>query len=359
MASAPHPARYSVPSALVTLPAMIVRAGNARRSSFTMSPTPALCPWAVETATASMASSTKAPTWSVIFSRSSSPEGFRTGAIAAPATRRKWASRLALRCDLTSPTMRSTSVLVTSPRRWSSRSTTSILLMPMCSLKNVSAYLIGSPPRSLSRTVVSFARGVMGLGDLLGAIALLDDAAGQESGEPALCVHDRERPESEMALFDHGEHVTHRQLHGNRDGILDETVDVALHAGDLLHLILRRHVVMDQAKAAVQRHGDRHPRFGDRVHVRRDDRDLQAQRLRQVRRQIGILRQDLRIEGRERNVVVGQRRRQETGKKIVGGRIELLASRRCNRDRLSHGCHARHNAAPKNLNAYFCAWAYL
>ena len=62
MALAPQSARYSAPSALVTLPAMIVRVGKALRSSFTMSPTPRLCPWAVETAMASMASSTKAPT---------------------------------------------------------------------------------------------------------------------------------------------------------------------------------------------------------------------------------------------------------------------------------------------------------
>jgi len=61
MALAPQSARYSAPSALVTLPAMIVRVGKALRSSFTMSPTPRLAMGRGD-AMASMASSTKAPT---------------------------------------------------------------------------------------------------------------------------------------------------------------------------------------------------------------------------------------------------------------------------------------------------------
>ena len=138
-----------------------------------------------------------------------------------------------------------------------------------------------------------------GLGDLLGAVAILNDAAGQEADQPVLVVHHRKSPETKMALVNHGENVAHGQLHGDRDGILDESVDVALDAGDLLDLLLGGHVVMDQAQTAVQRHGDRHPRFGDRVHVRRDDRNLQAQRFRKAGRQIGILRQDLRVERRQ------------------------------------------------------------
>ena len=73
MALAPQSARNSTPAALVTLPAMIGSLGKASRSIRTVSPTPRLCPWAVETATTSSAASTSAPTWARIRSRSSSP----------------------------------------------------------------------------------------------------------------------------------------------------------------------------------------------------------------------------------------------------------------------------------------------
>jgi thiazole synthase len=44
MAEAPQSARNETPTALVTLPAMSVRSGNASRTSLTTSPTPAVCP---------------------------------------------------------------------------------------------------------------------------------------------------------------------------------------------------------------------------------------------------------------------------------------------------------------------------
>ena len=55
------------------------------------------------------------------------------------------------------------------------------------------------------------------------------------------------------------------------------------HAGleflDLPHLrglLVRLEVAVDDADAAGLRHGDRHVRFGHRVHGRGDDRDVEA-----------------------------------------------------------------------------------
>jgi hypothetical protein len=51
IAFAPHCARYSTAAALVTLPAMIGNFGKEFRITRTVSPTPLLWPWAVDTAT--------------------------------------------------------------------------------------------------------------------------------------------------------------------------------------------------------------------------------------------------------------------------------------------------------------------
>ena len=62
----------------------------------TVSPTPLLKPWAVETATTSTPRSTRAPTWARMRSRSSSPVEFRVAETAAPQRSRNWASRAGL-----------------------------------------------------------------------------------------------------------------------------------------------------------------------------------------------------------------------------------------------------------------------
>ena len=52
MMFAPASARNSTPAAEVTLPASNGRSGKLSRINFTHSPTPRVCPWAVETAIA-------------------------------------------------------------------------------------------------------------------------------------------------------------------------------------------------------------------------------------------------------------------------------------------------------------------
>ena len=191
-----------------------------------------------------------------------------------------------------------------------------------------------------------------GFGHLLGAITLLDDAAGQQTDQATLGVDHREGLKAESPLVDHGEHVAHIQLGRDGDGILDQAVDVAFDARDLMYLVLRRHVAVDQPEAAVERHGDRHARLGDRVHVGRDDRNLQTHRLRELRGKVGVLGQDLRIKRCQGDVVVGQRGRQVAAEKLVGGRVELGVGGVGNRDRLRHDCHERNNAAGAKRNAF-------
>ena len=63
---------------------------------------------------------------------------------------------------------------------------------------------------------------------------------------------------------------------------------------------------MDDPDAAVAGERDREPRLGDRVHRRRDDRDLERDRPRQARRRAHVVRQHGRLGGQEQDVVEGE-----------------------------------------------------
>src|SRR5690606_6082450 len=78
---------------------------------------------------------------------------------------------------------------------------------------------------------------------------------------------------------------------------------------DLLHfgrLALGAHVLVHDADAAELGHGDGQARLGDRVHRRRDHRQVQAQRAGEVAGERNVLGQDDGVRGDEGNVVVRQ-----------------------------------------------------
>jgi hypothetical protein len=54
-------------------------------------------------------------------------------------------------------------------------------------------------------------------------------------------------------------------------------------------------------------HGDRHARFGDRVHCGRDDGNVQRDRPRQVRADVRFRRKDFRQAGLQQNVIESER----------------------------------------------------
>ena len=104
-------------------------------------------------------------------------------------------------------------------------------------------------------------------GDLLGGVARLEDVAGEQADEFAVGTDYGEGAERVALGLDQLDHVAHGLVGRDGDRFLDESVDVVLDAADLLELLLLRHVVVDQAKAAVERHAGGHARFGDGVHV--------------------------------------------------------------------------------------------
>lgn len=129
--------------------------------------------------------------------------------------------------------------------------------------------------------------------DCAGSIPLLDDTTQQEAEKRALRVHHGKGVEIKATLLNHIEDFADGHLGADGYWVLDETMDVVFHTRDLLHLIALLHIVVDEAKTAAERHGDGHRGFGNSVHIRRDDGDMELERWRECGIQTGLPREDV------------------------------------------------------------------
>ena len=123
-------------------------------------------------------------------------------------------------------------------------------------------------------------------------------------------------------------------------GVLPDRHRVGDHAGlgaldevDLVRLVLDRQVAVEDADAAVPGHRDGHPRLGDGVHGRGDERHPDRDLARQARRRVDLARDDIGLAGLEQDVVVGEPELGERGRRgrLGGGRghrRRLLVARR-------------------------------
>ncbi len=80
----------------------------------------------------------------------------------------------------------------------------------------------------------------------------------------------------------------------------------ALDLVDLGYLIRDREIAVDDPHAARPRERDGETRFGDRVHRRRDERDVQRDRGRQPRDRRDVVRQHVRLRREQEHVVEGE-----------------------------------------------------
>ncbi len=78
---------------------------------------------------------------------------------------------------------------------------------------------------------------------------------------------------------------------------------VFFHLPDLRGLAFRIEVAVDHAETAGLRHGDRHAGFGDGIHRRCDDRNVQRNGAGGVGADIGVGRQDVRQAGLQQDVI--------------------------------------------------------
>ena len=133
------------------------------------------------------------------------------------------------------------------------------------------------------------------VGDHADELVVLDD-----DGQPGDAVLAADRVE----LFE-------RLVGADRHGVRDAPRLRALDEVDLVGLILDRQVAVQHTHATLARHGNRHARFGDGVHRRRNERNVEGDLARQLRRRVDLGRDDVGLAGQQQNVVVGEAQRRE------------------------------------------------
>ena len=80
----------------------------------------------------------------------------------------------------------------------------------------------------------------------------------------------------DAVLAGDGDDLAHGHLGGDGDGVAHHAGLVALDRQDLGSLLLGLEVLVDDADAAQLGHDDGHAAFGDGIHRRRDERDVEA-----------------------------------------------------------------------------------
>ena len=119
-------------------------------------------------------------------------------------------------------------------------------------------------------------------------------------------VEDREAAEGDVLLVLVGEDVLDRVVRVEADGRLDEAVEVVLDLADLLGLLLGGEVLVDDADAAVEGHGDRHGRFRHGVHRRAEEGGVDVDARGEAGGGGGFVGEEVRVLGHERDIVVGE-----------------------------------------------------
>jgi len=79
-----------------------------------------------------------------------------------------------------------------------------------------------------------------------------------------------------------------------------------LHPADLFGLALNRHIFVDEPEAAFLSQRNRQAGFRNGIHGSGEHRDVQADFCRELRAEIGRVRQDGRVSGNEEDVIKRQ-----------------------------------------------------
>ena len=93
---------------------------------------------------------------------------------------------------------------------------------------------------------------------------------------------------------------------GEEEGVGDNAVFVALYALNKLHLTVDGHILMNNADAALTRHGDRHVCLGNGVHCGTQKRRIQGDLTGQSGFQRNVCGENLALLRDQKNVVEGQ-----------------------------------------------------
>ena len=143
------------------------------------------------------------------------------------------------------------------------------------------------------------------VGDRLVEVGLEPEVAIGDDADHATAFDHRKS--GDAVLVRQRQHLAHRHRRRDRDRILHHAAFEALDLGDFSRLLGRRHVLVYDTKATLLRDGDREATFGDRIHGRRDQRNVEGDAAGQAGFQRYVARNDAGMCGDEEDVVESQR----------------------------------------------------
>ena len=123
-----------------------------------------------------------------------------------------------------------------------------------------------------------------------------DDALAVDDGQSGDPMPSRQR-----------EDFAHRHRRRNRDRVLDHAAFEALDLRHFGRLLRGRHVLVHYTQAAFLRDGDREPGFGDGVHCRRQQRNVERDACGEAGLEADVVGNDEGMRGNEQDVVERQR----------------------------------------------------
>jgi len=144
-------------------------------------------------------------------------------------------------------------------------------------------------------------------------------AIGENADEFSIRVGHRDA--GDLVLLHHLHRLGDRLPRTHRHRIDDHPRFRALHLVDLFGLTIDRHVLVDDAEAAVLRHRDREAGFGDRIHRRGEDGDVQPDVAREACGNIDEIRVKVGLGGPQQHIVKRQPQIDRLGKTFRGERF--------------------------------------
>ena len=129
-------------------------------------------------------------------------------------------------------------------------------------------------------------------------------AAGHQAHQLAAVHH---RHAGNVAGAGELDHLADGGVRAHGEGLADDAGLEVLHLRHVRRLLLQAHVLVDDADAAQLGHGDGQAGFGDRVHGRRHDGQVERDAARELGAQADVLGQDRGVGGNEGDVVERQR----------------------------------------------------
>ena len=146
-------------------------------------------------------------------------------------------------------------------------------------------------------------------------------AVGDDAHQLAVGIADGDTADVELAHQTVG--IADKMLRREEKGIIDDAVFTALDPVDLVCLLTNGHILVNDANAALPRHGNRHTAFGNGIHGGTEQRGIEVDIPCQTGAHIDIGRQNAAVCRHHQNVIKGECFRQKLGA-VIGIKHRMI-----------------------------------